>query len=345
MVPIVRPRSAAGPGAPASGGARSGAADGRRIAVGARESDRLLRRRDAAESARPGHRSRDRARSRRRRGRSWLADEGARVDRYGRPATVVLVEVAGLDRLAERLGPEAADRLIPPIATTMRRHARAADTSPGSGRRGSGRSCPRPTRSGRSTTSSGSGRPATSGSSRARSRSGCRSAGRRSAPISPSRSRPDGRAPAQRGAPAAHASGRTGTARTPRPNPGPRSPTRVERPPCPRRFRSVLSRGRGGGPGRRRAGVRPVVDDELAVDDHVVDPVRVAARLVVRRVAADGRRVEDHEVGDGAVAERAAVAAARAGPPAPTVIRRIASSRPRSASSRTNWPRIRGKLP
>jgi diguanylate cyclase (GGDEF)-like protein len=57
----------------------------------------------------------------------WLAEEGARVSRYGHPATIVLVELAGVDRLAERLGPEAADRLIPPIATTMRRHARAAD--------------------------------------------------------------------------------------------------------------------------------------------------------------------------------------------------------------------------
>jgi diguanylate cyclase (GGDEF)-like protein len=57
----------------------------------------------------------------------WLAEEGARVSRYGHPATIVLVELAGVDRLAERLGYEAADRLIPPIATTMRRHARAAD--------------------------------------------------------------------------------------------------------------------------------------------------------------------------------------------------------------------------
>lgn len=57
----------------------------------------------------------------------WLAEEGARIDRYKRPATIVLVEIAGLDRIAERLGPEAADRLIPPIATTMRRDARASD--------------------------------------------------------------------------------------------------------------------------------------------------------------------------------------------------------------------------
>jgi diguanylate cyclase (GGDEF)-like protein len=57
----------------------------------------------------------------------WLAEEGARVDRYGHPATIVLVELAGVDRLAEKLGQEAADRLIPPISTTMRRHARASD--------------------------------------------------------------------------------------------------------------------------------------------------------------------------------------------------------------------------
>ena len=57
-----------------------------------------------------------------------LTEENARVQRYGRPATVVFVELAGLDRLAERLGPATAERLIPPIATTMRRHARSADS-------------------------------------------------------------------------------------------------------------------------------------------------------------------------------------------------------------------------
>ncbi len=57
----------------------------------------------------------------------WLEEEGARVDRYGHPATIVLVELAGVDRLAEKLGQEAADRLIPPITTTMRRLARASD--------------------------------------------------------------------------------------------------------------------------------------------------------------------------------------------------------------------------
>jgi diguanylate cyclase (GGDEF)-like protein len=57
----------------------------------------------------------------------WLAEEAARVDRYGHPATIVLVELAGIERLAEKLGQEAADRLIPPITTTMRGHARASD--------------------------------------------------------------------------------------------------------------------------------------------------------------------------------------------------------------------------
>ena len=57
----------------------------------------------------------------------WLSEEEARIRRFHRPATVVLVELSGLDRLAERLGREAAGRLIPPIATVMRREARATD--------------------------------------------------------------------------------------------------------------------------------------------------------------------------------------------------------------------------
>jgi diguanylate cyclase (GGDEF)-like protein len=57
----------------------------------------------------------------------WLAEEDPRIRRYRRPATVVLIEVSGLDRLTERLGPGAADRLIPPVATTLRRFARASD--------------------------------------------------------------------------------------------------------------------------------------------------------------------------------------------------------------------------
>ena len=57
----------------------------------------------------------------------WLVEEDARIKRYRRPATVVIVELDGLERLAERLGPGAADRLVPPVAATMRRHARLSD--------------------------------------------------------------------------------------------------------------------------------------------------------------------------------------------------------------------------
>jgi diguanylate cyclase (GGDEF)-like protein len=57
----------------------------------------------------------------------WLGEEEARVRRYHRPATIVLVELSGFDRLAERFGDDAAQRLIPPIAATMRRNARATD--------------------------------------------------------------------------------------------------------------------------------------------------------------------------------------------------------------------------
>lgn len=58
---------------------------------------------------------------------SWLDEEFARATRYHRPVTIVLVELAGLDRLADRVGRAAADRLIPPVAETIRRQARAAD--------------------------------------------------------------------------------------------------------------------------------------------------------------------------------------------------------------------------
>jgi diguanylate cyclase (GGDEF)-like protein len=56
-----------------------------------------------------------------------LADEDARVRRYRRPATVVMIDVDGLDRLILRLGDGAADRLLPAVADTIRRLAREAD--------------------------------------------------------------------------------------------------------------------------------------------------------------------------------------------------------------------------
>jgi diguanylate cyclase (GGDEF) domain len=56
-----------------------------------------------------------------------VADEDARLQRYRRPATVVMVEVEGLDRLVERLGDAAIDRLIPAVADSLRRNARGVD--------------------------------------------------------------------------------------------------------------------------------------------------------------------------------------------------------------------------
>ena len=56
-----------------------------------------------------------------------LADEDARIHRYGRPATVVLVELDGLDRLVGVFGHDAADRVLLALSDAMRRHARSAD--------------------------------------------------------------------------------------------------------------------------------------------------------------------------------------------------------------------------
>jgi diguanylate cyclase (GGDEF)-like protein len=56
-----------------------------------------------------------------------LADEAARIHRYGRPATVVLFELDGLDKLVAVLGPEAGDRILPALADVLSRQARAAD--------------------------------------------------------------------------------------------------------------------------------------------------------------------------------------------------------------------------
>lgn len=53
--------------------------------------------------------------------------EDLRVHRYHRPATVVIFELGGLDRLIDRLGPDAADRVVPALADTMRRLARGVD--------------------------------------------------------------------------------------------------------------------------------------------------------------------------------------------------------------------------
>ena len=63
-------------------------------------------------------------------GPAWsrvLGDEAARIKRYHRPATVVMIELDGLDRFVERLGHDAGDRLVPAVADTIRRLARDAD--------------------------------------------------------------------------------------------------------------------------------------------------------------------------------------------------------------------------
>lgn len=56
-----------------------------------------------------------------------VADEDVRHARYKRPATVVVIELDGFDRLVGALGQLAADRVILAVADTIRRHARKAD--------------------------------------------------------------------------------------------------------------------------------------------------------------------------------------------------------------------------
>jgi diguanylate cyclase (GGDEF)-like protein len=56
-----------------------------------------------------------------------IVAEDVRIRRYHRPATVVIFEVDGLDRLVDRLGPDAGDRVLPALSDTMRRLARGVD--------------------------------------------------------------------------------------------------------------------------------------------------------------------------------------------------------------------------
>ena len=61
---------------------------------------------------------------------SWsmaITIEEARSGRYGRPVSVVIAELDGLDKLAELLGADVADKLIQPVADALRSNARAAD--------------------------------------------------------------------------------------------------------------------------------------------------------------------------------------------------------------------------
>ena len=56
-----------------------------------------------------------------------VADEDARVNRYHHPATAVIIELDGFDRLVANLGPEAGDRVLPALADALSRNARGAD--------------------------------------------------------------------------------------------------------------------------------------------------------------------------------------------------------------------------
>ncbi|MGA3030655.1 MAG: diguanylate cyclase [Candidatus Limnocylindrales bacterium] len=63
--------------------------------------------------------------------RAWdeaFVHEQDRFARYGRPVTLLVAELEGLDSLASILGQDAADRLVPPVEAAMRRNARIADS-------------------------------------------------------------------------------------------------------------------------------------------------------------------------------------------------------------------------
>ena len=56
-----------------------------------------------------------------------MAQEDAREQRYGRPATVIVFELDGLAKLVDRLGPEPGDRIETALGDTIKRLARRAD--------------------------------------------------------------------------------------------------------------------------------------------------------------------------------------------------------------------------
>ena len=56
-----------------------------------------------------------------------VADEDARIGRYGHRATIVIIELEGLDRLINVLGREAGDRVLPAVSDALSRNARGAD--------------------------------------------------------------------------------------------------------------------------------------------------------------------------------------------------------------------------
>jgi diguanylate cyclase (GGDEF)-like protein len=56
-----------------------------------------------------------------------IISEGARVRRYKRPATIVLVEIAGLSHLGRQWGPDVAERTLFVAARTLTKEIRTSD--------------------------------------------------------------------------------------------------------------------------------------------------------------------------------------------------------------------------
>ncbi|MGZ8502103.1 MAG: GGDEF domain-containing protein [Candidatus Limnocylindrales bacterium] len=56
-----------------------------------------------------------------------VREEESRLARYRRPVTVVLVELEGMERLLDRFGQEAAERIALPVGKTLARQARSSD--------------------------------------------------------------------------------------------------------------------------------------------------------------------------------------------------------------------------
>ena len=57
----------------------------------------------------------------------FISSEVSRVGRYHRPATVVLVDVVGLDDFAQARGPDLAERLFVQLARTLSIESRSSD--------------------------------------------------------------------------------------------------------------------------------------------------------------------------------------------------------------------------
>ena len=181
------------------------------------------------------------------------------------------IELEGLDRLVERLGPRRrSSGSCPPWPTRSAAAPARPTTSRASAPAGSPSCCPRPTRSSRSTTSSASGGPASCGSSPARSRFVSPSAG----PARPATAARRRRGGSRRtGCTSSSDAGAVELAPT-RPRGG-RSAARERRHGSGLRHSPVsVSPGRGGcrGPGVAPVCAPPSTTSD-AVDDHVLDAV------------------------------------------------------------------------